>query len=94
MFTAKDYTRIIGVVLSTCGLSCVPVGRGFNPRRDLSVFNNFVDTGASFSLGVVLLSVGLTMVLLSLLIPFVADRCQTHQAIASRRGSKIRNRNI
>jgi hypothetical protein len=49
----------MGVVLIVAGLGCFPLGRGVNPVRDLSVFENLADLDLFWKMGFALVGVGI-----------------------------------
>ena len=55
---------LIGVVLIVLGLGCFPVGYGINPVRDLSRFENLVDLGLFWKVGVMLVGIGIAFAFL------------------------------
>ena len=69
--TLKTWSLIIGVVIFCIGIKCLPVGFGANPKRDLSIFNNFADLDAFAHTGIILLGVGLLIIVFTLLTPIV-----------------------
>jgi hypothetical protein len=54
---------LIGVVLIVLGLGCFPVGYRINPVRDLSMFENLVDLGLFWKVGVMLVGIGIAFLL-------------------------------
>jgi multisubunit Na+/H+ antiporter MnhB subunit len=54
---------LVGVVLIVLGLGCFPVGYGINPVRDLSMFENLVDLGLFWKVGVMLVGIGVAFLL-------------------------------
>ena len=65
MLTLKDYAFIAGLILFLLGIGCLPLGGPGNPKRDLSLFNNFADLGAFSSTGIVLIVTGLTILVIT-----------------------------
>jgi hypothetical protein len=51
------------------GLLCFPIGFGASPKRDTSAFSNFADLGIFFKAGLILLTVGLLLLVITLFIP-------------------------
>jgi len=70
----KLILRVGGVLCFVCGLMFIPVGygiagRGIAPKRDLSAFNNLVDSGAFLKTGLLLMAIGAAVYVISLLLP-------------------------
>ena len=65
----KPFLRVGGIVAILVGLTCLPLGYGVSPKRDLSVFNNIVDTGAFVEIGFALIAGGLAALALSRFVP-------------------------
>lgn len=61
--------RIGGIVTALIGVMCLPIGYGVSPRRDLSAFNNIVDTGAFVKAALALIAVGILAIVVSRLVP-------------------------
>jgi hypothetical protein len=61
--------RLVSLVFFVLGLMFFPVGRGVNPKRDLSTFNQVVDTGVFLRLSLCFFGVSLLFLLISFLIP-------------------------
>ena len=62
--------RVLGAVILTLGMLCLPAGAGASPKRDLSAFFRAADTGAFlWHPGLVLLAVGLPLLIVSFLLP-------------------------
>jgi len=58
-----------GVVIAAIGLSCLPVGFGVCPKRDLSLFNNLPDLSVFIKAALALIPLGLIAVVLSYFLP-------------------------
>ena len=69
IWTPRIVVRAIGTVVSMLGLLCLPVGFGANPKRDTSLFSNFVDLGLYLQLPLILIPAGIVILLLSFLLP-------------------------
>jgi len=65
----KPILRIGGIVAMLVGFTCLPLGMGASPKRDLSVFNNIADSGAFLKMGLALMAGGLIAVVLSRFVP-------------------------
>lgn len=65
----KLILRVGGVLCFACGVLFIPLGYGISPKRDLSAFNNIVDSGAFFKTGLVLMAIGAAVYVISLLLP-------------------------
>ena len=65
----KLILRVGGVLCFACGLMLIPLGYGISPKRDLSAFNNIVDLGVFFKTGLLLVAIGATVSVVSLLLP-------------------------
>jgi hypothetical protein len=65
----KLILRVGGVLCFACGLLFIPLGYGISPKRDLSAFNNIVDSGAFFKTGLLLIAIGAAVYVISLLLP-------------------------
>jgi hypothetical protein len=63
--TTRDWLRLIGIAILAVGAMCFPLEMGINPKRDLSLFNNFADTGAYWKIGVILTPIGLLILVLT-----------------------------
>jgi hypothetical protein len=69
IWTPRIVVRAIGTAVSMLGLLCLPVGFGASPKRDISLFSNFVDLGLYLQLALILIPTGIVMLLLSFLLP-------------------------
>ena len=69
MLPIKTWFLIVGGVLCCLGFMCIPVGFGFSPKRNTSLFNNYADLGAFIQTGIVLFCAGVLVIALTLLIP-------------------------
>ena len=69
IWTPRVVIRVAGVVISTIGFLCLPVGFGANPKRDTSLFFNFADLGLYLQLALILIPAGVVLALLSFLLP-------------------------
>lgn len=69
MKLVKFFLRIAGFVSFALGITCLPLGYGINPKRDLSAFNNLADTGVLVTLGLILMAIGAVLLLGSWLLP-------------------------
>lgn len=61
--------QVAGVVISTIGFFCLPVGFGASPKRDTSLFFNFADLGLYLKFALILIPAGIVIALLSFLLP-------------------------
>jgi len=68
----REILRIVGVVVFTLGMVCLPVGFGANPKRDSSsYFLNLADTGLFFYLALLFVLLGAFIFLISCIpVPF------------------------
>jgi hypothetical protein len=69
IWTPRIVARVIGIVLLSLGLLCVPLGIGASAKRDTSVFSNFADQGLYMQAALILIVGGVVVALLSLLLP-------------------------
>ncbi len=78
----REILRILGVVVFTLGMICVPVGFGANPKRDSSsYFLNLTDAGQFFDLALIFLLLGAVILLVSFLrVPFRRARSTTKES--------------
>jgi hypothetical protein len=65
----KLLLRILGATSIAVGFGCLPLGYGVNPKRDLSIFENFADLGMFVTMGLILMPVGVGMLVLSWVLP-------------------------
>ena len=66
--TIKSWTLIAGIGLCGLGVICLPLGFGISPKRDLSLFDAFADTGAFALTGLGLISLGLIAIVFARLL--------------------------
>ena len=69
MLTFKNWVLIVGILLCCLGIKCLPVGFGANPKRNLSLFNNFADLRVFAHTGAILICAGPLVIVLTLLAP-------------------------
>lgn len=65
----KDSLRTGGIVLALMGLLCMPAGAGISPKRDIHIFAWIADTGAFLKASLWCFGIGISLLLLSFLIP-------------------------
>ena len=71
MLTIKNWALIAGILLCALGVECLPSGLGANPKRDLSLFQNYADLGAFTGTGVLLIGAGVLVILMTVLFPWI-----------------------
>jgi hypothetical protein len=69
IWTPRVAVQGAGVLISTIGFLCLPLGFGGNPKRDTSLFSNFADLGLFFQFALILIPAGVVVALLSFLLP-------------------------
>ena len=65
IFGLRNWIRVLGVFLVTCGGICIPKGAGNHPYYFTLTFSYLAESGALFRLGLVLVLVGVTVIILS-----------------------------